>query len=330
MALYDGVSGLPLVVDSLRLERRSLVVASGWERVTTTVILAGGGHEGRGEDITYEPEWHVALAAAPAPPVIGSGTFADLSSRLAGVSADFTRWAFESAGLDLALRQAGLSLGAAIGRTYAPVRFALSTREDARTWLAAHPGMEFKLDVAEDWSDEYYAALAAAGAVRVLDLKAYYQEEVVGPSGERHYRACVERFGADTVIEDPSLDASLWHVLEPASDRLSFDAPIHRVSHIEELPFRPRHMNIKPSRFGTVSELFAAIDHCDANGIAMYGGGQFELGIGRRQVQEVASLCYADAPNDVAPSVYHDAKPGDPDLPMSPLPAPPGLPGFGA
>ena len=34
----------------------------------------------------------------------------------------------------------------------------------------------------------------------------------------------------------------------------------------------------------------------------MYGGGQFELGHGREQIQRLASLFYADGPNDVAPS----------------------------
>ena len=52
----------------------------------------------------------------------------------------------------------------------------------------------------------------------------------------------------------------------------------------------------------------------------MYGGGQFELGPGRRQIQRLASLFYADGPNDVAPSEYNEggARPG---LPTSPLPA---------
>ena len=38
----------------------------------------------------------------------------------------------------------------------------------------------------------------------------------------------------------------------------------------------------------------------------MYGGGQFELGPGRRQIQKLASVFYADGPNDVAPSEYND------------------------
>jgi hypothetical protein len=64
--------------------------------------------------------------------------------------------------------------------------------------------------------------------------------------------------------------------------------------------------------------LFGAIDHCEANGIAMYGGGQFELGVGRRQIQTLAAVFYADAPNDVAPSDYNEGT-SRPGLPTSPL-----------
>ena len=37
----------------------------------------------------------------------------------------------------------------------------------------------------------------------------------------------------------------------------------------------------------------------------LYGGGQFELGVGRDQIEALASLFYPDGPNDVAPREYH-------------------------
>jgi hypothetical protein len=52
----------------------------------------------------------------------------------------------------------------------------------------------------------------------------------------------------------------------------------------------------------------------------MYGGGQFELGRGRRQIQTLASVFYPDTPNDVAPAEYNLGGPR-PGLPSSPLPA---------
>ena len=56
----------------------------------------------------------------------------------------------------------------------------------------------------------------------------------------------------------------------------------------------------------------------------MYGGGQFELGGGRLQIQRLASVFYPDGPNDVAPSEYNAGCPR-PGLPQSPLPAASGI-----
>jgi hypothetical protein len=51
----------------------------------------------------------------------------------------------------------------------------------------------------------------------------------------------------------------------------------------------------------------------------MYGGGMGELGVGRGQIELLAALFHADAPNDVAPSAYNDDDPPG-TLPPSPLP----------
>jgi hypothetical protein len=116
-------------------------------------------------------------------------------------------------------------------------------------------------------------------------------------------------------------------VLEPHLDRLTWDFPIHSVDDVEALEHTPRCLNSKPSRFGSVERLFDFYDHCAARGIAVYGGGQFELGPGRGQIQHLASLFHADAPNDVAPKEYNDGAPR-PGLPQSPLPPASDEPGF--
>ena len=64
-------------------------------------------------------------------------------------------------------------------------------------------------------------------------------------------------------------------------------------------------VNIKPSRLGGLRNLLDAYDYCAASGIGNYGGGQFELGVGRGQIQYLASLFHADAPNDVAPTGFN-------------------------
>jgi len=120
-------------------------------------------------------------------------------------------------------------------------------------------------------------------------------------------------------LEDPALTQSTSRVLEPHRGRITWDAGIHEWSDVEALPVRPKCLNCKPSRFGSVKRLFDFYDACAREGIALYGGGQFELGPGRGQIQLLASLFHADAPNDVAPGDYNAAAPVA-GLPEPPLP----------
>ena len=128
------------------------------------------------------------------------------------------------------------------------------------------------------------------------------------------------------MIEDAWLEDGLREALAGAEDRLSFDAPVHSLADLDELPLEPRWLNIKPSRFGTVRGLLETIEACEEREIQMYGGGQYELGPGRLQIQRLASIFYPEGPNDVAPSAYNEGEPRE-GLPQSPLPAREG-PGF--
>jgi hypothetical protein len=55
----------------------------------------------------------------------------------------------------------------------------------------------------------------------------------------------------------------------------------------------------------------------------MYGGGQFELGPGRGQIQYLASLFHPDTPNDTAPTGFNEVEPpaGLPVPPLAPVPS---------
>ena len=329
MSAWDQLRDLELHVEDVTTERKSVEVSTQFTRVTTTVVLAGKGEQGRGEDVTYTAEDHDWFPDLEAP---GRKTLGELSAELDGLQlfekepampawADYRRWAFESAALDLALRQNDLSLGAAVERDYQPVRFVVSTRGDAFGWLEHIPGLELKLDPENDWDRPFMERLAATDRVRVLDFKAYYKGTAVDVVPDPVlYAAAVELF-PEAVLEDASLDAECGAVLRGQEGRMSFDAPIHSVADVRALAVEPGWMNIKPSRFGTAARLLECIEHCAANGIRMYGGGQFELGIGRRQIQVLASLFYPDGPNDVAPREYNAGDPR-PGLPQSPLDAP--------
>ena len=76
-------------------------------------------------------------------------------------------------------------------------------------------------------------------------------------------------------------------------------------------------------RAGPVHDLAGTVtldtyDYCRERSIVVYGGGQFELGPGRGQIQYLASLFSADGPNDVAPGGFNDPVPVQ-GLPASPL-----------
>jgi hypothetical protein len=336
---WERLADLPLRIDAYRLEPLRAMVSSEFERKSTVVGLVGAGHEGEGEDVTYDAVDHDILqAAGPNLPLKGSWTIGSFSEHLAAldlfpkepqreVSRRYRVWAYESAALDLALRQSGTTLHEALGRTPQPVRFVVSLRlgeppsiDPLRRRLAAYPSLRFKLDPTSSWSERLIAELVATGAVESVDFKAYYSGSIVDqPADPLLYQRVVEAF-PDAWIEDPALTPETDAVLEAHRERFSWDAPIHSVADIEALRYPPRRVNIKPSRLGGLRNLLGAYDYCAERRIGNYGGGQFELGVGRGHIQYLASLFHADAPNDVAPSGYNLPEPSE-GLPTSPLAA---------
>jgi L-alanine-DL-glutamate epimerase-like enolase superfamily enzyme len=352
MATYDLLAGLPLNVESYSLEGLEYERPDGgFTRLSTVIKLRGDGEEGIGEDVDYDAVDHVALQEAGAVlQLAGERTLGEACELIGSldlfpappvrdVSRLYRRWAFESAALDLALRQAGKSLHEALGREPAPVNFVVSMRlgtderpssiEPLRARLEHYPTLRFKLDPTNDWTDELIAELAGTGAVDSLDLKGQYRGTVVDVETDPElYLKCLEAF-PDAWIEDPDVNDATRPVLEPYRDRITWDAPIHSIADVEALEWKPRMVNIKPSRFGSLEALCAGYDYCDAEGIGAYGGGQWELGCGRGQIQYLASVFHPDTPNDVAPSGFNSqelaTKPGLPASPLAPAPAPIGF-----
>jgi hypothetical protein len=191
------------------------------------------------------------------------------------------------------------------------------------------PGLEFKVDpIPGEWDEAHIDALAATGRVRVCDLKAHYVGTPIDVVPDAAFHRLIAEGFPDAVLEDVSFAPDVLAALGNALDRVSFDAPVHSLADVDALPVRLQHLNIKPSRFGPLSRLFECIDACLERGIELYGGGQFELGVGRGQVQEIASLFYPHTPNDVAPPAYNAPEPVA-GLPQSPLPVPARRAGFG-
>ena len=180
MATFDPLAGLPIEIDGYELEDLRFDTGS-FERRTTIVRIHGGGEEGLGEDVTYEADDHgVHQDAGPVHDLTGPSTVGELCDLIGGldlfpaepsrdVSRLYRRWAFESAALDLALRQAGRALHEVLEREPQPITFVASMRlapldpeatssiEPVRRKLERYPGLRLKLDPANDWTDDLIA-----------------------------------------------------------------------------------------------------------------------------------------------------------------------------
>jgi L-alanine-DL-glutamate epimerase-like enolase superfamily enzyme len=342
-AAYDRLAELPISIAEYELTGHDREYGS-FTRPSTVIHLRGDGQEGIGEDVVYTVLDHIAHRDAGAvhdlrgPSTLGEACelFGELDLFAAAppeyeASRHYRRWAYESAALDLALRQNGLALWEVVERDPAPLRFVCSTRlgtsdspsttEPIAKRLDKYPDLEFKLDPENDWDGELIAEIASLAPVRVLDLKGHYRGTPVDVETDPElYRAVAETF-PDAYLEDPDLNDETRDVLEPHADRVTWDAPLHSLADVEEMARKA--INSKPSRFGSLRELLEVYEHCEREGIAIYGGGQGEVECGRGQIQYLASLFHSDTPNDVAPSGYNDpaVPPGLPTSPIDPAPS---------
>jgi L-alanine-DL-glutamate epimerase-like enolase superfamily enzyme len=346
VSTWETLAGLEVEIEEYALDPLQATVSSEFERKSTVIRLRGRGEEGLGEDVTYDAVDHDILqGAGPTLPLAGTYTIASFCEHLAGlslfpeepqreVSQLYRTWAYESAALDLALRQAGTTLHAALAREPQPVRFVVSLRlgepptlEPLRQRLERYPTLRFKLDPTSSWDERLIAELVETGAVDSVDFKGYYAGSIVDQPADPVLYARVAEAFPDAWIEDPALTEETDAALATHRERFSWDAPIHSIADIEALPYPPRMVNIKPSRLGGLRSLLDAYDYCAERSIGNYGGGQFELGVGRGQNQYLASIFHADAPNDVAPTGFNLPEPPA-GLPSSPLPPTPSPLGF--
>ena len=344
---YARVARLPVAIEHCELLPLVRDTSGGFTKVSIVVRLSGGGHQGEGEDITWDQIDQIELLRGgdDLTWLLGNRTFDEFSTLLGlanlfpvepirDSARAYRRWAFESAALDLALRQSGLSLHDAVGRPARPVNFVASVRigdppslDPLRARLGVYPGLRFKLDATSSWDDGLLGELADLDCVDVVDMKGRYRNATVAMDADAGlYRRVVEGL-PDAWIEDPAIEDSTAGLLERHRARITWDEPIQSVADVEALPWRPRMLNLKPARMGSMRALFDTYDYCAAHGIGAYGGGMFEQGPGRGQLQYLASLFHPDAPNDLAPTGYNLVS-ALRDLPHSPLAPEPHPTGF--
>ena len=340
MSLYDRIADLSLTVESTDRTSRRRERADGTVRVTSTLVLLADDAFGAGEDVTFDVVDHEALPDPLPFDLAGTYTLREFSATLEDVdlfptkpperaiSRRYRRWALESAALDLALTQAETNLATVLDRERSPVRFvACAPTPDGdtarvETIRSEAPATEFRLEPTPAWGADTVETLAATDAVRVLDVHGQDDEPGVDPD---RYPALLEAF-PDAILEDPETGNGRDEVLAATPDRFAWDAPVESAAALREQAPEVTWCVVTPSRLGTLEALFELVDHCERAGIAMYGGGQAELCVGRAHIQLLASLFYPTAPNDVAPRGYTDpALEALPPSPMSPPSDPVGL-----
>ena len=311
-----------------------------FEAADHVIQLSGGGEEGIGEDVTYDALDHIALQdAGPVLDLAGAHTLGEFCELLDGL--DLFPAEPGARGLAplpaLGLRVGGARPGAAPGghaaaRGARPRAAAGQLRlldaavarrrrrlldRAAPPRLELYPTLRFKLDPTNDWTDELIAELVETGAVDSLDLKGLYKGTPVDVETDPElYAKLIEAFPepgsrTPTSTRRPGRCSS-------RSRPVTWDAPIHSIADIEALPWPPKMVNVKPSRFGALRDLFAAYDYCERARDRRLRRRPEGARPGRGQIQYLASLFHPDTPNDVAPSGYNDRE-AEPGLPTSPL-----------
>jgi L-alanine-DL-glutamate epimerase-like enolase superfamily enzyme len=286
-ALGAALGALEVHVDDVRCYSGAFVLDDyPGTRPLSFVLLQGRGEKGYGEHVGFTYHEHEVFAAAAPSLVAGAGP---VRSRVRPEASPFERAALEGALIDLALKQAGLTLGELCGMEEAPLRTvrSFSARADPAAHLRALRAQgdgEFKIDVDPTWSEETLAALAVEPGVVILDCK------------ERGTAALAEALAARfprALLEDPPEGRSGTGVAR--------DKPLLRVADVEAAADRGEAVNLKAPRMGGVLAVLEGMQAARARGALFYLGGMFEVGPARHQARQLAALFCRKAPNDLAP-----------------------------
>ena len=340
-SLWPRLAGLSLVVEACEYDRLHAVLAYEFERVTTHVRLVGAGVDGMGEDVSVHREDGTALhETRPSLPLEGEWTLAGFCDHLAALdlwpeppeweaALRFRNWAFESAALDLALRQAGHSLHDVLGLEPQPVRFVNSlglgkqpSIDPVRRRLARAPGVRFKLDAEATWAPALVDEVAATGAVDTIDFKGSYGLEVKDPEALDALYDRVLASSPHAYLEDPHDLPEIAQRLSGHLERVSYDAPIRNAQDIGATPLAARVVNVKPSRIGSLRLAVRCVRALRARWSADVRRRHGRAGRRPRTDRAARRPVSRHAPNDVAPSAYNQDDPTDglPESPLAPLP----------
>ncbi len=263
----------------------------GEPRPSSTVELSGAGVTGYGENVAFYAPEHVAFAEHVAAwhRDLKNPDALTVENALAGsVLSSYERAALEAALIDLALRQAELSLYDLTGVPEAQLRFVASLNGGsdpisaiARLRDAGFTG-DLKLDLDESWSEHTLRELGRDPSLAILDFKS---------RGSVEFAYRVAHAIPHALLEDAPENAEI------AAFRRSRDASLALAEDAAVAIARGESVNLKAPRMGSVLELLRALEHAPGRA---YFGGMFEVGVGREQARQLAAVYCASAPNDLA------------------------------
>ncbi|HKY60890.1 MAG TPA: hypothetical protein VJP59_07760 [Gemmatimonadota bacterium] len=312
--LAERLRKLPVLIEDYSVELGAVPVDGyygGADRPTGTVVMTGRGRAGRGENVDWTAAGQARFAevcrdlvshALPSGPT-SLGAVADRLAR-SGAHAHH-RAALEAAAMDLALGQAGVDLFDLAGRPRRPIRTCRSIGREAveragplapvQALLGHDLASRIKIDCPPGgWAEDVWQSLAATGRVVIVDFKR---------EGDPAQVERAHRFLPDTWLEDPPAALARYgdDTRRPWLRRVALDGYVTGAADLDNPPLPPSAVNVKAPRVGGPLNALAILERCRRSGWAAYFGGMFEVGVGRRQARDLASLFTAEAWNDLAP-----------------------------
>jgi L-alanine-DL-glutamate epimerase-like enolase superfamily enzyme len=268
-------------------------------RPSSVLRLLGGRHMGQGENVAFVAAEHAQFASYASAWFYAqpSRSALHVGAALGTSGTPYERAALEAALIDLALRQAELSLFDLSGRQQAALRFVASfaagsepQRVIAERRAQGYSG-DFKVDVDPAWDQTTIDALAHEPSIAILDFKMRCE-----PQFAQHLAVSMPH----ALLEDPP---PAFEALPADRQRVSRDAPLLDAAAVALAVARGEAVNLKAPRMGGPLEVLRGLDHALRAGTLAYLGGMFEVSVGRSQAQQLAALYCASAPNDLAPNV---------------------------
>jgi L-alanine-DL-glutamate epimerase-like enolase superfamily enzyme len=315
-ALASVLESLEVRVESAVVERHAVMLPDypGGPRPSSVVRVSGGGFSGLGENVAFlEQEqqrfaghvdgWLRAHATASA---------LEVGTALGAGGTAYERAALQAALIDLALRQAGLSLFDLTGVREASLRFVVSMAANSdleraiqRLRLQGYRG-DLKVDVDPSWDRRTLEMLARDSHIAIFDFKGRAEASLA----RRLYAAF-----PTALLEDPPPDFQEPELGSRAS-RISRDAKLVDEAAVAQARARGEAVNLKAPRMGGPLAVLRGLERAlsypplpsesaseAGTTPRAYVGGMFEVDVGRIQARQLAALYCASAPNDLALNV---------------------------